>query len=83
MGAEVIRIDRIKNHDFVRFHGGTEAMKDAGLGASYISQNAGKSCIQLDLKETVLTYVVQMALADIRPDAVGVGASRAADRRLA
>jgi crotonobetainyl-CoA:carnitine CoA-transferase CaiB-like acyl-CoA transferase len=51
MGAEVIRIDRIKNHDFVRFHGGTEAMKDAGLGASYISQNAGKSCIQLDLKD--------------------------------
>jgi crotonobetainyl-CoA:carnitine CoA-transferase CaiB-like acyl-CoA transferase len=51
MGAEVIRIDRIKNHDFVRFHGGTESMKDAGLGASYVSQNAGKSCIQLDLKD--------------------------------
>ena len=36
MGAEVIRIDRIVGNDFVRFHGGTNAMKEAGLGASYI-----------------------------------------------
>lgn len=51
MGAEVIRIDRVVGSDFVRYHGGTDAMKEAGLGASYISQNAGKSCIQLDLKD--------------------------------
>lgn len=50
MGAEVIRIDRVEGHDFVRFHGGTEAMREAGLGASYIAQNAGKACIQIDLK---------------------------------
>ena len=51
MGAEVIRVDRVVGNDFVRFHGGTDTMKEAGLGASYISQNAGKACIQLDFKD--------------------------------
>ena len=51
LGADVIRIDRIKGEDFVRYHGGTEEMKAAGLGASFVSQNAGKSCIQLNFKD--------------------------------
>ena len=51
LGAEVIRIDRIRGEDFVRYHGGTDEMKAAGLGASFVSQNAGKSCIQLNLKD--------------------------------
>lgn len=50
MGAEVIRVERIEANDFVRKHGGTEAMREAGLGASFVSQNAGKRCIQIDLK---------------------------------
>jgi crotonobetainyl-CoA:carnitine CoA-transferase CaiB-like acyl-CoA transferase len=51
LGADVIRIDRIKGNDFVRHHGGTEDMKRAGLGASYICQNAGKTCIQINYKD--------------------------------
>ena len=51
LGADVIRIDRIENQDFTRFHGGTPEMKAAGLAASFVSQNAGKSCIQLNFKD--------------------------------
>lgn len=51
MGAEVIRVERIDGDDFVRTHGGTEAMRAEGLGASFVSQNAGKRCIQINLKD--------------------------------
>ncbi len=51
MGAEVIRVDRVEGADFVRYHGGTKAMREAGLGASFIAQNAGKRCIQLNYKD--------------------------------
>ncbi|WP_187393837.1 CaiB/BaiF CoA-transferase family protein [Oceaniovalibus sp. ACAM 378] len=50
MGARVIRIERPGGDDFVRGHGGTDTMKAAGLGASFLSQNAGKQSIVLDLK---------------------------------
>jgi crotonobetainyl-CoA:carnitine CoA-transferase CaiB-like acyl-CoA transferase len=50
MGAEVTRIERLGGDDFVRSHGGTEEMRAAGLGASFLSQNAGKRSIALDLK---------------------------------
>ena len=50
MGAEVIRIERPGGDDFVRRHGGTKQMQDAGLGASFLSQNSGKKSIVLDLK---------------------------------
>ena len=50
MGAEVIRIERPGGDDFVRRHGGTRQMQDAGLGASFLSQNSGKKSIVLDLK---------------------------------
>lgn len=83
MGADVIRIDRIVGDDFVRFHGGTDAMKEAGLGASYISQNAGKSCIQLDLKDPRgvdlfkrLAATSDVVLENFRPgvmDRLGIG----------
>jgi crotonobetainyl-CoA:carnitine CoA-transferase CaiB-like acyl-CoA transferase len=51
MGAEVIRVERPNSDDFVRRHGGTQEMKDAGLGASFLSQNSGKRSIVLDLKD--------------------------------
>ncbi len=83
MGAEVIRIDRIIGNDFVRYHGGTDTMKEAGLGASYISQNAGKSCIQLDLKDPRgieifrrLAATCDAVLENFRPgvmDRLGIG----------
>lgn len=50
MGAEVIRIERPGGDDFVRGHGGTAEMRAAGLGASFLSQNAGKKSVVLDLK---------------------------------
>lgn len=50
MGADVIRVERPDSDDFVRRHGGTQAMKDAGLGASFLSQNSGKRSVVLDLK---------------------------------
>lgn len=51
MGADVIRVERPNSDDFVRRHGGTQAMKDAGLGASFLSQNSGKRSIVLNLKD--------------------------------
>lgn len=50
MGAEVIRVERPGSVDFVRRHGGDAAMQDAGLGASFLSQNAGKRSTVIDLK---------------------------------
>ena len=83
LGAEVIRVDRIDALDFIRFHGGTNAMKDKGLGASYIAQNAGKSCIQLNLKDPRGTDLAKrlaatsdVLLENFRPgvvDSLGLG----------
>jgi CoA:oxalate CoA-transferase len=50
MGADVIRVERPGSDDFVRSHGGTCEMREAGLGASFLSQNSGKRSILLDLK---------------------------------
>lgn len=50
MGAEVIRVERPGSVDFVRRHGGDDAMQAAGLGASFLSQNAGKRSTVIDLK---------------------------------
>jgi crotonobetainyl-CoA:carnitine CoA-transferase CaiB-like acyl-CoA transferase len=50
MGAEVIRVERPDGDDFVRAHGGTDAMRKRGLGASFLSQNSGKKSVVLDLK---------------------------------
>ncbi len=50
MGADVIRVERPGSDDFVRSHGGTSQMREAGLGASFLSQNSGKRSILLDLK---------------------------------
>ncbi len=51
MGADVIRVERPGSDDFVRRHGGTQEMKAAGLGASFLSQNSGKRSVVLDLKD--------------------------------
>jgi len=51
IGADVIRVERPDSDDFVRRHGGTDAMRDAGLGASFLSQNSGKRSVVLDLKD--------------------------------
>lgn len=67
MGAEVIRVERPENDDFVRHHGGTEEMRAKGLGASFLSQNSGKKSIELDLKSSSgrATFLDLAATADI------------------
>ena len=64
LGASVTRIDRIDGSDFVRHLGGTDAMKKAGLGASFMSQNAGKACIQLNLKDPRGVEIFKKLAAD-------------------
>ena len=83
MGADVIRVERPNGDDFVRRHGGTQAMKDAGLGASFLSQNSGKRSIVLDLKESTqrdcllgLAETADVMVENFRPgvvDRLGVG----------
>jgi len=83
MGAEVIRVERPAGDDFVRGHGGTEEMRAAGLGASFLSQNSGKRSITLDLKEASdrarlldLARSADIMVENFRPgvvDRLGVG----------
>ncbi len=83
MGADVIRVERIDGDDFVRTHGGTAEMRNAGLGASFVSQNAGKRCIQLNLKHPRgvdvfkrLAAVADVVIENFRPgvmDRLGLG----------
>lgn len=83
MGAEVIRVERIDGDDFVRTHGGTESMRSEGLGASFVSQNSGKKCIQINLKDArgvalfkQLATTVDVMIENFRPgvmDRLGLG----------
>lgn len=83
LGAEVTRIEHPDGTDFVRRHGGTEAMKAAGLGASFLSQNAGKRSVALDLKTAAgrdaclrLAARADVVMENFRPgvvDRLGVG----------
>ncbi|HUF57233.1 MAG TPA: CoA transferase [Thermohalobaculum sp.] len=94
LGADVARVERIAGDDFVRTHGGTEAMKAAGLGASFLSQNACKRSIALDLKDARGVAVFRRLAADadvvmenFRPgvvDRLGIGfdAIRAVNDRV-
>lgn len=51
LGAEVIRIDRVKGDDLARHLGGNQEMKATGLASSFIGQNANKSSIRLNYKD--------------------------------
>jgi crotonobetainyl-CoA:carnitine CoA-transferase CaiB-like acyl-CoA transferase len=97
MGAEVIRLERPGGDDFVRRHGGTDEMRKAGLGASFLSQNAGKKSVVLDLKDPAgrdaaldLAARADVVVENFRPgvlDRLGLGydvlKSRRADTILA
>lgn len=91
MGGEVIRVERPGSDDFVRRHGGTEEMRSAGLGASFLSQNSGKRSVILDLKDKsdLETFLRLAETADVltenfRPgvvDRLGVGFDALRERR--
>jgi crotonobetainyl-CoA:carnitine CoA-transferase CaiB-like acyl-CoA transferase len=90
LGAEVTRVERIAGDDFVRYHGGTEEMKKQGLGASFLSQNACKRSIALNLKAPQgveifqrLSENVDIVMENFRPGVasrLGIGFSDIADR---
>ena len=51
LGAEVIKIERPAHGDWMRGQGGDAALAAAGLGATFLSCNAGKRSVALNLKD--------------------------------
>lgn len=51
LGAEVVKIEKPRHGDLARRLGPEPALNDAGIGASFLAQNAGKKSVELDLKE--------------------------------
>jgi crotonobetainyl-CoA:carnitine CoA-transferase CaiB-like acyl-CoA transferase len=52
LGAEVIKVERPGEGDLARRLGPAPELNRAGIGASFLAQNAGKQSIELDLKDT-------------------------------
>jgi crotonobetainyl-CoA:carnitine CoA-transferase CaiB-like acyl-CoA transferase len=52
LGAEVVKVERPGHGDLARRLGPDPELNRAGLGASFLAQNAGKKSIELDLKDT-------------------------------
>jgi crotonobetainyl-CoA:carnitine CoA-transferase CaiB-like acyl-CoA transferase len=50
LGAEVVKIERPGQGDLARRLGPEPGLNQAGIGASFLAQNAGKKSIELDLK---------------------------------
>jgi crotonobetainyl-CoA:carnitine CoA-transferase CaiB-like acyl-CoA transferase len=51
LGAEVIKIEQPQRGDLARRLGPESALNTAGIGASFLAQNAGKKSVELDLKD--------------------------------
>lgn len=51
LGAEVIKVETPGGGDLARALGADPALNRAGLGASFLAQNAGKRSLTLDLKQ--------------------------------
>jgi len=51
LGAEVVKVELPGQGDLARRLGPDPALNSAGLGASFLAQNAGKKSIELDLKD--------------------------------
>lgn len=50
LGAEVIKVEIPEGGDLARTLGADAALNQAGMGASFLAQNAGKKSVTLDLK---------------------------------
>jgi crotonobetainyl-CoA:carnitine CoA-transferase CaiB-like acyl-CoA transferase len=50
LGAEVIKIERPGRGDLARRHGPVPELNEAGLGVAFLSQNAGKKSLELDVR---------------------------------
>jgi formyl-CoA transferase len=51
LGARVTRVENPRGNDFARRHGGPDALRAAGMGASFLAQNANKRSLAMDLKD--------------------------------
>ena len=51
LGAEVVKVEIPEQGDLARHLGPDVALNDAGLGSSFLAQNAGKLSVELNLKE--------------------------------
>jgi len=52
LGAEVVKIERPGQGDLARRLGPDPELNRAGMGTSFLAQNAGKKSVELDLKDT-------------------------------
>jgi formyl-CoA transferase len=50
LGADVIRVERIDEGDFIRRHGADPVLNAAGMGTSFLGQNANKRSLSMNLK---------------------------------
>lgn len=88
MGAEVVKIERPGHGDLARNLGPDPSLNRDGVGASFLAQNAGKSSLELDLKDTAdralferLLSAADVLLENFRAgvlDRMGYGAQRLA-----
>jgi CoA:oxalate CoA-transferase len=51
LGADVIKVEGPQGGDLARQLGGSPKLNSAGMGASFLAQNAGKRSVVLDLKK--------------------------------
>jgi crotonobetainyl-CoA:carnitine CoA-transferase CaiB-like acyl-CoA transferase len=51
LGAEVVKVEKPRHGDLARRLGPEPALNNAGIGASFLAQNAGKKSVELDLKD--------------------------------
>ncbi|MET7945008.1 CoA transferase [Streptomyces sp. NPDC005302] len=63
LGAEVIKVERPGQGDLARNLGPDADLNRAGIGASFLAQNAGKKSVELDLKEPADRAVFEEMLA--------------------
>lgn len=63
LGAEVVKIERPGQGDLARVLGPDSVLNGAGIGASFLAQNAGKKSIELDLKDNADRAAFEALLA--------------------
>ena len=51
LGAEVVKVELPGQGDLARHLGSDPGLNSAGIGASFLAQNAGKKSVELDLKD--------------------------------
>ena len=74
LGADVIKVEQPAGGDLARQLCASPELNAAGMGASFLAQNAGKRSVVLDLKKDAVPEVVQNNLWKMTPlqDSFGV-----------